>query len=59
MKRASLFIVLGAAFVAVSLWYLLSAGRSKRATRLKYRLGGALLSIGLVIMYDAVVKIKS
>jgi hypothetical protein len=45
MKRASLFIVLGAAFVAVSLWYLLSAGRSKRATRLKYRLGGALLSI--------------
>lgn len=45
MKRASLFIVLGVAFVAVSLWYLLSAGRSKRATRLKYRLGGALLSI--------------
>ena len=45
MKRTLLFIVLGAAFVAVSLWYLLSAGRSKRATRLKYRLGGALLSI--------------
>lgn len=45
MKRTALFIVLGVAFAAVSLWYLLSAGRSKRATRLKYRLGGALLSI--------------
>lgn len=45
MKRTVLFIVLGVAFAAVSLWYLLSAGRSKRATRLKYSLGGALLSL--------------
>lgn len=45
MKRTALFIVLGVAFVAVSLWYLLSAGRSKRATRLKYRLGGMLIGL--------------
>lgn len=45
MKRTILFIALGAAFLAVSLWFALSGGRSARATRLKYRLGGALLSI--------------
>lgn len=45
MKRTALFITLGVAFVVVSLWYALSAGRSQRATRLKYRLGGALLSL--------------
>ena len=36
---------MGAAFLAVSLWFALSGGRSARATRLKYRLGGALLSL--------------
>ena len=45
MKRTILFIALGAAFLAVSLWFALSGGRSARATRLKYRLGGALLSL--------------
>ena len=45
MKRTILFIALGAAFLAVSLWVILSGGRSARATHLKYRLGGALLSL--------------
>ena len=33
------------AFVAVSLWLILSGGRSKRATSLKYRLGGLLIGL--------------
>lgn len=45
MKRTILFIALGAVFLAVSLWFALSGGHSARATRLKYRLGGALLSL--------------
>lgn len=45
MKRTILFVALGIAFLAVSLWLILSGGRSARATRLKYRLGGAILSL--------------
>lgn len=45
MKRTLLLIGLGTAFLAVSLWVTLSGGRSARAIRTKYRLGGAILSL--------------
>ena len=45
MKRTILIIALGVAFVGASLWLILSGGHSRRATRLKYRLGGAILSL--------------
>ena len=45
MKRTILLVAFGVAFVGVSLWLILSGGRSRRATRLKYRLGGAILSL--------------
>lgn len=45
MKRTILIISLGVAFVGASLWLILSGGRSRRATRLKYRIGGAILSL--------------
>ena len=45
MKRTILIIALSVAFVGASLWLILSGGRSRRATRLKYRLGGAILSL--------------
>ena len=45
MKRTILIIALGVAFFGASLWLILSGGRSRRATRLKYRIGGAILSL--------------
>ena len=45
MKRTILIIALGVAFVGASLWLILSGGRSRRATRLKYRIGGTILSL--------------
>lgn len=48
MKRTILIVALSVAFAAVSLWLILSGGRSKRATNLKYRLGGML--IGLIAL---------
>ncbi|MBQ8493166.1 MAG: hypothetical protein IJ464_02660 [Alistipes sp.] len=45
MKRTILLIGLGVAFLAVSLWVSLSGGRSAKAVRAKFRLGGAILSI--------------
>lgn len=45
MKRTILLVALGAAFAGASLWLILSGGRSRRATRLKYRIGGAILSL--------------
>ena len=45
MKRTILIVALSVAFAAVSLWLILSGGRSKRATNLKYRLGGMLICL--------------
>ena len=45
MKKTLLFIGLGAAFLAVSLWVFLSNGKSARAVKAKFRLGGALLTL--------------
>ena len=45
MKKTILFIGLGVAFVAVSLWVWLSNGKSARAVKAKFRLGGALLTL--------------
>ena len=45
MKKTLLFIGLGSAFLAVSLWVWLSNGQSARAVKAKFRLGGALLTL--------------
>ena len=45
MKKAILFIGIGAAFLAVSLWVWLSNGKSAAAVKAKFRLGGALLTL--------------
>ena len=45
MKRIILIVALSLAFAAVSLWLILSGGRSRRATHLKYRLGGMLIGL--------------
>ena len=45
MKKTVLFIGLGTAFLAVSLWVWLSNGKSARAVKAKFRLGGALLTL--------------
>ena len=44
IKYALIYGVIGAAFLAVSLWVILSGGKSARALRTKYRLGGILLA---------------
>ena len=43
-KYVLIYAGLGVAFLAVSLWVLLSGGRSAKAIRAKYRLGGAMLA---------------
>ena len=45
MKRIIMLIGLGIAFVGASLWVMLSGGRSAKAIRAKFRLGGAILTI--------------
>ena len=45
MKKSLLIIGVGAAFLAVSLWVWLSNGKSARAVKAKFRLGGALLTL--------------
>ena len=45
MKKTVLFIGLGTAFLAVTLWVWLSNGKSARAVKAKFRLGGALLTL--------------
>ena len=45
MKRALMIIGLGIAFVGASLWVVLSGGRSAKAIRAKFRLGGAILTL--------------
>lgn len=43
-KAFFIYIALGAAFLGVSLWVILSGGRNAKAIRTKYKLGGALLT---------------
>ncbi len=45
MKKTLLIIGLGTAFLVVSLWVWLSDGKSARAVKAKFRLGGALLTL--------------
>ena len=44
IKFAIIYIVAGVAFLAVSLWVFLSNGKSARAIRYKYKLGGIMLT---------------
>lgn len=61
MKKTLMLIGLGAAFMAVSLWVVLSGNRSAKAVRAKFRLGGAILTLlsatscvpGIISCYDA------
>ena len=51
MKRSLLIAALGIAFAGVSLWVVLSRGRSAKAVRAKFRLGGALITaVGLTTL---------
>ena len=43
-KYLLIYIGIGIAFAAVSLWVILSGGNNAKAIRAKYRLGGALLT---------------
>ena len=45
MKKSLAIVGIGAAFLAVSLWVWLSQGKSAKAVRAKFRLGGALLTL--------------
>lgn len=45
IKFSILYILVGAAFLAASAWVFLSRGRSAKAVRAKFRLGGMLLTI--------------
>ena len=45
MKRTLMLIGLGIAFAGASLWVMLSGGRSAKAIRAKFRLGGAILTL--------------
>lgn len=44
IKYLVIYLVVGVAFVAVSLWAFLSNGRSAKAVRAKYKLGGIMLT---------------
>lgn len=46
LKFFLIYLLAGAAFIGVSLWVVLSRGKSARAIRTKYRLGGILLTTG-------------
>ncbi|MBP5505823.1 MAG: hypothetical protein J6X89_06960 [Bacteroidales bacterium] len=49
VKAFIVYIALGIAFAAVSLWVLLSRGKSARAIRTKYRLGGAMIAAWAIL----------
>lgn len=56
MKRTFALVglaILGVAFAAVSLWVMLSGGRSARAVRTKFRLGGIMLTLTTMISLTA------
>lgn len=56
MKRSFALIglaILGVAFAAVSLWVMLSGGRSARAVRTKFRLGGIMLTLSAMVSLTA------
>ena len=42
-KAFIVYVALGVAFAAVSLWVFLSKGKNAKAIRTKYKLGGAFL----------------
>ena len=44
IKYFLVYIIVGAAFLAVSAWVLFSGGKSAKALRTKYRLGGLMLT---------------
>ena len=49
IKFVAIYALAGAAFLVVSLWAFLSGGRSARAVRYKYKLGGIMLTAWAMI----------
>lgn len=49
VKYVVIYAALAVAFVAVSLWVILSGGKSARAVRAKFRLGGLMLTISSML----------
>ena len=49
IKFLTIYAVAGVAFLAVSLWAFLSGGRSAKALRYKYKLGGIMLTAWAMI----------
>lgn len=49
IKFFLIYVIVGAAFLGASLWVILSRGKSARAVRTKYRLGGIMLSAAAVL----------
>ncbi len=49
IKALFVYIVLGIAFAAVSLWVFFSKGKNARAIRTKYKLGGAMIAAWAIL----------
>lgn len=49
IKYIAIYTALGVAFLAVSLWVILSGGKNAKAIRTKYRLGGLMLTVAGMI----------
>ena len=49
IKALFVYIALGIAFAAVSLWVFLSKGENARAIRTKYKLGGAMIAAWAIL----------
>lgn len=48
-KAFFVYVALGIAFAAVSLWVILSRGKNAKAIRAKYRLGGAMIATWAIL----------
>lgn len=48
-KAFIVYVALGIAFAAVSLWVLLSRGKNAKAIRTKYKLGGAMIAAWAIL----------
>lgn len=53
IKYIIIYSALAVAFAAVCAWVFLSGGRSARAIRAKFRLGGMLLTVGSILSFTS------
>ena len=52
-KYFIIYVAAAIAFAAVCVWLFLSGGRSARAIRAKFRLGGILLTVGSILSFSS------